>query len=135
MVAVAAAAAGVVATSSCTFWNVNYNQWSAGKARSSVVLLGDQFDIKPMTYPGHDPSSYKAADFMLPGGGHTAYGVNRGYQLANYAWANHTRLGVHYIVYRQHIINIDRAAEGWRLMANRGSWTANHMDHVHISFC
>lgn len=132
-------AAGAVLFSSvgCTNWvakGLNPNQWSAGQTRNSVVALGDQFDIRPFTYVGHDPCSYKAADFMLPGGGHNAYWVQRGWQLAHYAWANRTKLGVHYIVYRQSIINVDRAAEGWRLMANRGSWTANHMDHVHVSF-
>ena len=26
-----------------------------------------------------------------------------------------------------------RASEGWRFFADRGSPTANHMDHVHVS--
>lgn len=134
LLAASVATAGIVAsTSACTAWNVNWNQWSQ-PPRSSVQTLGDGFDLRPITYGGHDPVSYKAADFMLPDGGHSAYWVNKGYQLANFAWANRAKLGVHYIVYRQHIINTDRASEGWRLMANRGNWTQNHMDHVHISF-
>jgi hypothetical protein len=137
ILAASVAAAGVIAgTSGCTAWNVNWNQWSQ-PPRSSVQLLGDGFDIKPFTYVGHDPVSYKAADFMLPDNGvngENSYWVQRGWQLAHYAQANHTKLDVHYIVFRQHIWNVERASEGWRLMANRGDWTQNHMNHVHISF-
>jgi hypothetical protein len=57
-----------------------------------------------------------------------------GQPLADYARANAARLGVHYIIWNQRIWNVDRDAEGWRPMENRGSPTANHQDHVHISF-
>lgn len=40
---------------------------------------------------------------------------------------------VQYIIWNQHIWNVDRAAEGWRAMTDRGSATANHLDHVHVS--
>lgn len=128
-----AGAALAAALSSCTFWNVNYNQWTS-HARPAVIQLGNTFGLKPFTYPGHDPNSSHASDFMLPDGGHSAYWVNKGWQLAHYAQNNAARLGVHYIVYRQHIWNVQRAGEGWRPMPNRGSWTQNHMDHVHISY-
>lgn len=135
LVALPVAGAALIASlASCTYWKVNFNQWQAGQTRNSVVVLGNAFDIKPFTYPGHDPASYKAADFMLPDGGHSAYWVNKGWALANHARANAGKLHVHYIVYRQKIWNVQRAGEGWRPMANRGGWTANHYDHVHISF-
>ncbi|NUP79751.1 MAG: hypothetical protein HOV96_19620 [Nonomuraea sp.] len=57
-----------------------------------------------------------------------------GQPLADYARSNAARLGVHYVIWNQQIWNIDRDAEGWRPMANRGSPTANHQDHVHVSF-
>ena len=41
---------------------------------------------------------------------------------------------VSYVIWQQHIWSPARASEGWRPMADRGSPTANHMDHVHVSF-
>jgi len=43
------------------------------------------------------------------------------------------RLGVMYIIWNQKIWSIYYQELGWRTMANRGSWTANHKDHVHLS--
>ena len=130
---VGTAVAASVALSGCTYWNVNFNQW-APEARPAVIALGDAFDIKPMTYIGHDPDSFHASDFMLPGGGYSTYWINKGYALANCAVANHVKLKVHYVVYRQHIWNVERANEGWRLMEDRGSRTQNHYDHVHVTY-
>lgn len=56
-----------------------------------------------------------------------------GDQVAAYLQAHAQELGVHYVIWRQHIWNVQRAGEGWRLMADRGSVTANHYDHVHVS--
>lgn len=60
--------------------------------------------------------------------------TNSGQPLADYARANAARLGVHYVIWNQRIWNVDRDAEGWRPMQDRGSPTANHQDHVHVSF-
>ncbi|MCW5953679.1 MAG: hypothetical protein KIT69_15610, partial [Propionibacteriaceae bacterium] len=43
------------------------------------------------------------------------------------------RLGIMYILWNQKIWSIYYPELGWRKMENRGSWTANHKDHVHIS--
>ncbi len=43
------------------------------------------------------------------------------------------RLGVMYIIWNQKIWSTYYPELGWRKMPNRGSWTANHRDHVHIS--
>lgn len=43
------------------------------------------------------------------------------------------RLGVMYIIWNQKIWSIYYQELGWRKMASRGSWTANHKDHVHTS--
>jgi uncharacterized protein YgiM (DUF1202 family) len=71
-----------------------------------------------------------AADFMLPDYKNNAA---LGYEIAEYLRANAKELGIQYIIFHQHIWNISRASEGWRLMADRGSDTQNHMDHVHVS--
>ncbi|MBO2456326.1 lytic transglycosylase domain-containing protein [Actinomadura violacea] len=75
----------------------------------------------------------RACDFMISSGSPNADEVKLGYSIANWAKANASRLGIDYIIYRQHIWNPTRAREGWRLMPDRGGLTANHYDHVHIS--
>jgi hypothetical protein len=77
----------------------------------------------------------RACDFMLSSGGvmPSASNVQLGYQIAAWAQANASRLGIMYIIYRQRIWDIRMASSGWVPMADRGSITANHFDHVHIS--
>ena len=77
----------------------------------------------------------RACDFMLSSGGvmPSPANVQRGYQIAAWAQANASRLGIMYIIYRQKIWDIRIASAGWVLMADGGSITANHFDHVHIS--
>jgi len=77
----------------------------------------------------------RACDFMLSTGGimPTAGNVQRGYQIAAWAQANASQLGIMYIIYRQRIWDIRTGSSGWVPMADRGSITANHFDHVHIS--
>ncbi len=58
----------------------------------------------------------------------------QGGPLAAYTQANARRLGVEYIIWQQRIWSVGRAGEGWRPMSDRGSPTANHMDHVHVNF-
>lgn len=53
-----------------------------------------------------------------------------GEQLAEYAVENMDRLGIKYVIYRQRI----NTGSGWEAMEDRGGATANHMDHVHVSF-
>jgi len=77
----------------------------------------------------------RACDFMLSTGGvmPTASRVQLGYAIAHWAQANASQLGIRYIIYRQHIWDIRMASAGWVAMPDRGSITANHYDHVHIS--
>lgn len=53
-----------------------------------------------------------------------------GEDLAEYAVDNMDRLGIKYVIYRQRI----NYGSGWESMEDRGGVTANHMDHVHVSF-
>jgi hypothetical protein len=63
-----------------------------------------------------------AVDFMMRG--------ERGDRLAACALRNREALGVAYVIWRQRI----NFGDGWERMADRGGDTANHYDHVHISF-
>ncbi len=58
---------------------------------------------------------------------------SRGQQVADFVRANAGSLGVSYVIYAQRIWSVERASEGWRPMSDRGSTTANHYDHVHVT--
>jgi hypothetical protein len=53
--------------------------------------------------------------------------------IAAYVRAHAGELGVSEVIWAQHIWTVQRAGEGWRPMSDRGSTTANHYDHVHVS--
>ncbi len=77
-----------------------------------------------------DHGAGKAVDLMLP-----SYRSNQdlGWEIANYYRTHASELGIQYIIFGQKIWNISRDGEGWRAMADRGSDTQNHYDHVHIT--
>ena len=56
-----------------------------------------------------------------------------GWQIARWVRANAKQLGVSEVIYSQKIWTVQRGSEGWRSMSDRGSATANHYDHVHVS--
>ena len=56
-----------------------------------------------------------------------------GWAAARWVRANAKSLGVSEVIYRQQIWTVQRSSDGWRSMSDRGSPTANHMDHVHVS--
>jgi hypothetical protein len=56
-----------------------------------------------------------------------------GWAAAKWLRANAKSLGVSEVIYQQQIWTVQRSSDGWRSMSDRGSPTANHMDHVHVS--
>lgn len=74
---------------------------------------------------GGDHATGHAVDIMVSG--------DRGMQVAEFVRKYYSELGVSYIIYQQHIWSVERSSEGWRAMEDRGSVTANHYDHVHVS--
>ena len=95
--------------------------------RTAAQLLGCKYG-KPTMYgvAGRggvsDHPGGKAVDFM----------VNRatGDELAACALKNKAALGITYVIWRQRI----NFGQGWQGMEDRGGVTANHYDHVHVSF-
>lgn len=83
--------------------------------------------VRPDAIPDH-PSG-RAIDFMLPSWS-SASGIDLGNQVVAYVQAHAAEWNVDYIIFRQRIWF---PGSGWRAMADRGSPTANHMDHVHVS--
>ncbi len=53
--------------------------------------------------------------------------------IAEFVQDNYKALGVSQIIWAQHIWTVQRMSEGWRWMEDRGSATANHYDHVHVT--
>lgn len=97
----------------------------------AAAEVGGKFGIKSIGGVGKRPYESDhpgglALDFMTRG--------STGDTLAGYVMANAARLGVKYVIWNQRIWSVARASEGWRRMKDRGSPTANHMDHVHVSF-
>ncbi|MFB9314990.1 SH3 domain-containing protein [Nocardioides plantarum] len=66
-----------------------------------------------------------AVDIMVSGA--------EGTQIAEFVRAHSADLGVNYVIYQQQIWSVERGGEGWRGMDDRGSVTANHFDHVHVT--
>ncbi len=56
-----------------------------------------------------------------------------GWAIAKWVRANAKQLGVSEVLYAQHIWTVQRSGEGWRSFSDRGSATANHYDHVHVT--
>ncbi|WP_332909649.1 hypothetical protein [Nocardia gipuzkoensis] len=54
----------------------------------------------------------------------------RGDAIADFVLANKQRFGVTYVIWRQRYND----GHGWSYLEDRGSPTANHYDHVHVSF-
>jgi len=81
------------------------------------------------TYGGQDGHGEhvngQAIDFMVPSS-------EVGQKVADYVYAHRAEFDLFDVIWSQHIWTIERSGEGFRSMEDRGSPTANHMDHVHI---
>ena len=86
-------------------------------------------------YRAGDPDDHGkglAVDVMVP------TSSQLGDQVAQYAIDNMDRAGISYVIWKQQfympVNNIYGPANTWNQMPDRGGDTANHYDHVHISF-
>jgi len=59
--------------------------------------------------------------------------TSTGWEIARWVRANAKQLGVSQVLFAQHIWTVQRGSEGWRTFPDRGSVTANHFDHVHVT--
>jgi uncharacterized protein YgiM (DUF1202 family) len=107
---------------------------SYGKA--AVIEMRAQFPQLTSIYGWRASSAYssdhpngRAADFMIP-----SYKTNKalGDAVAAYVIANGSRLHVTYLIWQQRSYTLTRGT--WKAMEDRGGDTANHKDHVHVSF-
>ncbi|MET0187945.1 MAG: hypothetical protein ABW212_03035 [Pseudonocardia sediminis] len=84
----------------------------------------DQPDLLGVGNRGNasDHPTGHALDLMVRG--------EKGDRIAECALANADELGVKYVIWEQRM----NSGDGWESMEDRGGDTANHVDHVHISF-
>jgi hypothetical protein len=74
---------------------------------------------------GSEHATGHALDIMISG--------SAGQEIADWLHANYKALGISQLIWQQHIWTVQRSSEGWRAMPDRGSITANHYDHVHVT--
>ncbi|MCW5952101.1 MAG: SH3 domain-containing protein, partial [Propionibacteriaceae bacterium] len=107
---------------------------ATGKA--AVLVVRDKFPEIKTIYGWRASSAYssdhpngRAIDIMIP-----SYKKNKalGDKIAKYFIDNNKSLKVKYVIWRQRNYTITRGK--WVNMADRGGDTANHYDHVHVSF-
>ncbi|HEX2312569.1 MAG TPA: hypothetical protein VHJ17_02480 [Thermomonospora sp.] len=109
------------------------------RMRSVLLAVDGRYGPFPAIgcYRAGDPQDHgkgQACDFMESTGGRmpSARAQAHGDAVAQYVTGNASSLGVKYVIWRQRIWDV-RSGGGWRTMSDRGSVTANHYDHVHIS--
>jgi hypothetical protein len=95
--------------------------------RTAAEVLGCRFGEPDM----HGVAG-RAGTSDHPGGLAVDFMVDRatGDALADCALENMDALGIKYVIWEQRINH----GSGWKAMEDRGGATANHFDHVHISF-
>jgi hypothetical protein len=96
------------------------------------VMCGATAACTISTYAGHHPSADRAIDILVS----DVYGKvpsdsnALGDKVAAFALAHQGEHAIWYVIWRQRYND----GAGWDPMEDRGSITANHYDHVHVSF-
>ena len=129
----AAAAPGTAATKVARITNsagpVRPQTQAAANAVVSNVPGADAITLGGTRPDTTDPNGHPAGlavDYMVLSNGAL------GDAIVAYHIAHWNELGVAYIIYRQRILMSPNGA--WQAMEDRGSPTANHMDHVHVNY-
>lgn len=91
-------------------------------ARRFGLPLSSVLGYRPTAVDADGHPAGLALDFMVP--------PLVGDRVAAYVLANLDALNARYVIWRQRYND----GRGWSVMADRGGATANHMDHVHVSF-
>jgi hypothetical protein len=121
-----AAAPATDLTGKPTSTSTDYSAW-APHVRPVVAEVVQTLGVTTvLTRPGHSPTQQLAADFMV------YTDAAKGDAVAQFVIDNAARFHVEYVIWQQRIFMI--GGSGWTAMEDRGSPTANHMDHVHVSF-
>ena len=98
---------------------------SIGRVHRAVCVRWPEITDYGTTRNDGEHSQGRAIDIMVSGA--------TGWEIAEHLRANASELGIEYLIYEQKIWSVERGGEGWRAMPDRGSATANHFDHVHVT--
>lgn len=103
-----------------------YSMWDP-HVRPVVQEVTELFDVSTVyTRAGHRPTQGRAADFMV-------YDDRaKGDAVTQFVIDNAARFRVEYVIWQQRIYLVSSGS--WQAMEDRGSPTANHMDHPHVAF-
>lgn len=103
-----------------------------GRRAQVLHYVQAQFGTRVTTYASHSECPTCSADLWTPDarGGVDNTGLQSMNELAEYLRANVSALGIKYIIWNQRL----SSGSTWQEMPDRGSITANHKDHVHITF-
>ena len=127
--AAAPSAATAVATISNSAGSVRPQAQAAANAVFSNVPGTDGITIGGTRSSAADPHGHPsglALDYMV--GSNAALGD----EIVAYHLAHWDELGVEYIIWQQRMLSSPGGS--WTQMENRGSPTANHMDHPHVNY-
>jgi hypothetical protein len=127
--AAAPSAATAVATISNSAGSVRPQAQAAANAVVSNVPGTDGITIGGTRSSAADPHGHPsglALDYMV--GSNAALGD----EIVAYHLAHWDELGVEYIIWQQRMLSSPGGS--WTQMENRGSPTANHMDHPHVNY-
>jgi hypothetical protein len=102
---------------------------SYGGVADSVQEVGNALEC---VFPGHDILGVggRGNTSDHPGGYALDFMTTSGDAVADCAVENADALGISYVIWNQRI----NTGSGWERMEDRGGATANHEDHVHMSF-
>jgi hypothetical protein len=123
-------ASSVVSGASCSI-SSSIESHLTSNARSVYRAVCAAFGHTVSAFGGYRPGdpgdhgSGRAVDIMVSG--------QPGLEIARYVQAHARELHVKYVIYQQKIWLAGHPTSQWRLMEDRGSRTANHYDHVHVS--
>ena len=128
-VAVASTAASVVAKISNSAGPVSSRVQAAANAVVSNVPGADRITLGGTRASAADPAGHpsgNALDYMVMSN------AALGDAIVEYHRAHWDELGVEYIIWQQRMLS--SANGSWKGMEDRGSGTANHMDHPHVNY-
>ncbi|MCH9801443.1 MAG: hypothetical protein K0U62_07935 [Actinomycetia bacterium] len=120
-----------------------YPSWTERNQTLDAVIAGRYVNVRwPQikdvggwrpydAYPDH-PSG-RAIDIMMPNRG-VGSDVKLGNEIAAYFQKHAADYGIYYMIWRQQMWKSSSPPGAWTGLRNRGSATANHFDHIHISF-
>ncbi len=118
-----------------TGWKNGINDWDP-KYQNTVNQMCTMNGVNSCgTYPGHSPDMQHAVDLMTQ----TSASTNpaQGDEIATYLMNHAQELNIDYVIWDHQIWLANQPPKpisSWDNIPNRGSPTANHEDHVHISF-